>query len=503
MREPTQDRAVDGADDEQLLEGLGYAQELPRVLRLWTNWAIGFAFISPIVGLYTVVALGAQTAGPAWVWTLPIVIAGQLLVALVYFQLASRWPIAGGIYQWSRRLIGPRYGWWAGWIYVWALVLTLSTVAYAGGGFLGQLLGVEAPGTGESILLALAMMAVFTLVNVVGLQLLRFTVNVGIACEALASVGIGVALILFFREQPVSVLTDTGGVAEGGSYLPAFVAAVAVAGWVLLGFDACGSVAEETRDAARQVPRAIVMSILCVGLVDLIAAAALVLATPDLGATISGEVADPVSAAVVAGLGGWAQTPFLIVVVTSFVACGIAVQGATVRVVFSYSRDGMFPLSRLWRRVARRNQSPVLATLLVAALASLAFVYANVLSVLVAFATGAYYVGFLCPVAAALYLRLRGRWTPKPGRFPFGRRTSLAVNLLAAAWLVFELVNIGSPRYTDLPWWQNWAFVLGLAAFGAVGLGYFLWRRPDRRFDAEPPAAPAPAAAQPVATEPV
>jgi amino acid transporter len=469
--------------DEQQLEEFGYQQELPRVLRLWTNWAIGFAFISPIVGLYTVVALGAATAGPAWVWSVPIVIVGQLLVALVYAQLAARWPIAGGIYQWSRRLVGPRYGWWAGWIYIWALILTLSTVAYGGGGFLGQLIGVDNPSTGDSILLALAMMLITTTVNVIGLQLLRYTVNIGIACEAIASVGIGIALILFFRQQPVSALTDTGGVADGGSYFPAFIAAVAIAGWVLLGFDACGSVAEETRDAARQVPKAIVMSIICVGIGDLIAAFALVLGNPDLGAMVSGDQADPVSAAVVAGLGSWAETPFLVVVVTSFIACGIAVQGATVRVVFSYSRDGMFPLARLWRRVAQRNRSPVYATLLVAVLSSIAFAYANVLSVLVAFATGAYYVGFLAPVVAALWLRRQGRWRDVSGPFVLRGRGGTIVNVVAAAWLVFETINIAWPRYTDLPWWQNWAFLLGMGAFGLLGLVYFLMQRPDRRFE--------------------
>lgn len=50
------------SSDEQQLADLGYAQELPRVVRLWTNWAVGFAFISPIVGLCTIVALGATTA---------------------------------------------------------------------------------------------------------------------------------------------------------------------------------------------------------------------------------------------------------------------------------------------------------------------------------------------------------------------------------------------------------------------------------------------------------
>ena len=41
------------AADERQLDEFGSKQALPRVLRLWTNWAIGFAFISPIVGLYT------------------------------------------------------------------------------------------------------------------------------------------------------------------------------------------------------------------------------------------------------------------------------------------------------------------------------------------------------------------------------------------------------------------------------------------------------------------
>jgi amino acid transporter len=362
------------------------------------------------------------------------------------------------------------------------------------------LLGVDAPTTGQSVLLALLMMLITTTVNVIGLQLLRYTVNIGIACEAIASVGIGIALILFFRQQPVSVLTDTGGVADGGSYLPAFVAAVAIAGWVLLGFDACGSVAEETRDAARQVPKAIVMSIVCVGIVDLIATFALVLGNPDLPAMVSGEQADPVSAAVVAGLGGWAETPFLIVVVTSFIACGIAVQGATVRVVFSSSRDGMFPLARVWRQVAGWNRSPVYATLLVTVLASLAFAYANVLSVLVAFATGAYYVGFLAPVAAALYLRFTGRWKDVSGPFVLRGRAGLVVNVVAAAWLVFETVNIAWPRYTDLPWWQNYAFLIGIAAFGLLGLIYFVTQRPDRQFAVG--GAAVPSAAPPVQTDP-
>lgn len=468
--------------DEKVLSGLGYQQELPRILRLWTNWAVGFAYISPIVGLYTVVALNAATAGPAWVWTVAIVTVGQLIVAITYMQLAARWPAAGGIYQWSRRLLGPSYGWWAGWIYLWALVVTLSLVAYAGGGFLAELCGVENPGTGTRILFSLVVMAAFTTVNLIGLQLLRFTVNIGIACELVGSVGLGLALILHFRKQPLSVLTDTQLVPPETTFLPAFVGALAVAGWVLLGFDACGSLAEETKDAARRVPKAMVLSIISVGVVDIVAAAGLMLATPDLGSLIRGQIGDPVSNAVVSAFGAWARVPFLIVVVISFIACGIAVQGATVRVVYSYSRDRMLPLWRIWRHVSPRNQSPVYAVLLVAVLASVAFVYANALSVLSGLATGGYYLGFLFPILGLLYARFSRKWTA--GAYTFGR-FGILLPIVAGVWLVAEFINIAWPRLSNLPWYHNWAVEVGIGAISIVGAIYFFIVRPDRNLTSD------------------
>lgn len=476
-----------GSSDEQQLEKYGYKQELSRELNIWTNWAVGFAFISPVVGLYTVVELGAQTSGAAWVWALPIVMLGQLLVAGVYTSLAARWPLCGGIYQWSRRLIGGKYGWWAGWFYIWALVLTLSTVAYGGGFFLGELIGYEPETTWDRIMLALIVMAIFTAVNVVGLHLLRWVVNIGIAAEAVASVGIAVALIGFFREQPLSALVtvDMSLFPAGTEFFPAFLATVAIAGWVILGFDSCGSIAEETRSPRRDVPRAIVWSVLTVGLVEVLAGMALMLATPDIGAVIRGEVSDPVSHAVSSALGEWAAIPFLLVVVIGFIACGIAVQATGVRAVYALARDGALPFSGVWSKVSPRSGSPVAATLLVAALSSLAFLYANVLNVLVAFATGAYYVCFLAPVAALLYVRLRGHWTRTEGIYKWGA-FGTAINVAAAAWLVFEIINIAWPRYTELPWYQNWAFVVGTAIFGVVGLVYFLTHRPDRRLSADP-----------------
>jgi amino acid transporter len=78
---------------------------------LWSVFALAFAFISPIVALYAIFGLAFAAGGPAFWWGFAVVLAGQFLVALVFAELASRWPIEGSTYQWPRRLWGNGYGW--------------------------------------------------------------------------------------------------------------------------------------------------------------------------------------------------------------------------------------------------------------------------------------------------------------------------------------------------------------------------------------------------------
>src|SRR5690349_22067531 len=102
--------------DAERLNELGYEQELKRGMGIFDSVAMGFATISPVVGLYAVVLVGMVVAGGAWVWVLPVALAGQCLLLAVYSELAAKWPLSNGAYQWTRRLIGPRYGWMTGWV---------------------------------------------------------------------------------------------------------------------------------------------------------------------------------------------------------------------------------------------------------------------------------------------------------------------------------------------------------------------------------------------------
>jgi len=473
--------------DAARLAELGYPQELSRRLRFVDNAAIGFASISPVVGLYAVILVGTVVAGPAWIWVLPIALAGQCLLLAVYSELASEFPIAGGAYQWSRRLLGARYGWFSGWVAICAYAVANTTVAYLGAPWLLALAGVT-PSPNRIVVAGMVLVVTCAAAGAFGVRLLGWMIRLGIAAEVVASVGVGLALLLAFRTQDLSILAETLGAEalSGGSVGASLLAALAVGGWVFIGFDACVSVSEETRDAARHVPRAIWIALLSVGVLVILNAVATTLAHPDLAAVVSGNDTDPVQTAVVASFGGWSDKPFDAVVLAAFVACGIAAQSLTARAMYSIARDDVLPGSGFLRRVDRR-QSPVgaiVATSVVACLGLLLGLNSAAVGSLIAFGTAAIYLTFLLVALAALVARVRGTWVPA-GRVRLGRRTGLVINVAAVAWLAFETVNIAWPRRSlappDAPIYQIWAAPILLATIAVVGVTYMVVARPHRK----------------------
>ncbi len=472
--------------DVARLKELGYGQELARGLSVFDNAALGVAAISPVVGLYAVVLVGTVVAGPAWVWVLPIALAGQCLLLAVYAELSSEFPIAGGAYQWSRRLMGGTYGWLSGWVAICAYCAANTTIAYLGAPWALTVLGVT-PTPNVIVVTGMGFVIVCATVGSLGVDVLGRVIKAGIAAEIVASVGIGLALLLVFRTQDLSILTHTLGAEQlsGGSTAAGMLAALAVAGWVFIGFDACVSASEETRGAARHVPRAIWLALLSVAALVILNAFAVTLAHPDPAGVVAGRDADPVTTSVIASFGSWSAKPFAVVVLVAFLACGTAAQALTARTIYSTARDDVLPASRFLRRVDRR-QAPVGAIVTTAAAACLGLLlglHSAAVGSLIAFGTAGIYVAFLLVAIAALVARLRGTWVPA-GRVRLGR-AGVVVNALAVAWLSFETVNIAWPRTSlappGAPAYQVWAAPIVLAVIGIAGGSYLLVARPQKK----------------------
>ena len=169
--------AVDvGTSEDARLESLGYKPQLNRVLGFFSNFAVGFTYLSPMVGIYSLFVLGLGIAGPAYIWLTFIPLIGMLFVALVFGELASHYPVAGALFQYSKYTVGPRFGWFVGWFYGFALLITVAAVDTGVVGYVTRAdsttgsgrWNLNPAGHGTILVITLILLAIQSTVNITG-----------------------------------------------------------------------------------------------------------------------------------------------------------------------------------------------------------------------------------------------------------------------------------------------------------------------------------------------
>src|SRR5260221_12941582 len=105
------------ATDSHDLAKFGYRQELKRSMGSFSSFAAGFSYISILTGLFQMFHLGYGVAGPGFFWTWPFVLTCQLLVALFFAELPSKFLLSGGVYPCAKSTVNPFLGSLTGWIY--------------------------------------------------------------------------------------------------------------------------------------------------------------------------------------------------------------------------------------------------------------------------------------------------------------------------------------------------------------------------------------------------
>jgi amino acid transporter len=477
-------QAAPSADDEQLA-ALGYTGEFERGMGLWSNMALGFTYLSPLVGVYSLWAFSLSIGGPPAIWWIVIVGAGQLLVALVFGEVVSQYPLAGGIYPWTRRLWNRRYAWTASWIYIWAVIVTITAVAEFGGGFVAALFGVTAT-PGVILVTALGLLLVALIANVSGTRTLARVAKIGLAAELVGVIVLGLYLLLFQREQPFSIFFDTMGAGGAQSYFVTFLAAALSGLFLFYGFEACGDVAEEVSDPTRRIPKAMILTIVVGGVSGFLSYAGYVLAAPDLEAIVAGEDADPIPGILESSLGTFGSKVFLVVTVTAFISCVLSLQAAGSRLLYSFGRDRMLPGSPWLAHLPARHAVPINALVVVTVVPMLICLYVfwrpDTLARVTAFAVCGIYISFQAVVLAALRQRLKG-WRPA-GLWNLGR-WGLAVNVAALAYGLFAIYLLIRPGDTGV-FLDDWIVAIGIAIVAGSGLLYLLVARPDRHSDGVP-----------------
>ncbi len=478
---------VEHDEDAAHLASLGYSYDttFKREMSFWGNVSLGFTYLSPIAGVYSMFAISLGQAGPPMAWALVIALVGQFFVALVFGEVVSNYPVAGGVYPWSRRLWGRKWAWMNGWIYVVALIGTIAAVAYGAAPFIASVVGATLDNSGI-VLLALGTLVVATLLNFLGTKVLSMAATVGLIAELIGSVVIGGYLLLFGRQHDLSVLFDNQGIGTDapGGYLGAFAAAALIGMFAYYGFEANGDVAEEIKDPSRRVPKAMRMTLYIGGFAANLLVFSLVLAVPDFAAVASGEVTDPIGELLHQAFGPIFPVVMFVIVV-AFISCITSLQAAASRLVYSMGRDRFLPGSTFLAKFNERRHVPhnalLTAAFFPAALILLSLLLPDALTALVGFGTVGIYVGFQMVVLAALRARFLG-WRPA-GKFRLGA-WAYPVNLIALIWGVAAVLNILWPRPTGAGWAYDWLMVLTTVGVVALGWIYMLVSKAYRRGDA-------------------
>ncbi|MFG2870532.1 amino acid permease [Streptomyces sp. NPDC048338] len=351
---------------EALVEegGKGEGGSLRRSLSMWqlTMISIGATLGT---GIFVVLGDAVPQAGPAV--TLAFVIAGltALFSALSYAELAGTIPVAGSSYSYAYATMGELVAWVCGWCLVLEYGVSVAAVAVGWGEYVNELLdgtiGVtipdalsSAPGEGGIVNLPALVVVLLAMVFLLGGAKESARANTIMVVVKIA------ALVLFCTIGFMGF--KSGNYAD---FMPLGMAGVSAAGASLffsyIGFDAASTAGEEAKNPQRDLPRAIMLSLIIVTALYVLVAAVAVGAWnwKDF------EGSEASLAAIMNDVSGQAFWGTLLAAgaVISIASVVLTVLYGQTRVLFAMSRDGLVP--KVFGKVSPKTGTPRVNTVIV------------------------------------------------------------------------------------------------------------------------------------------
>ena len=370
------------APQDDGLADFGYSQSLDRSIGKFASFAAGISYISILTGTFQLFYFGFAFGGPAYWWSWPLVFFGQVMVALCFAELAARYPVAGSVYNWSKRLAGPAD----------VVARRLDDVHGLGRHDLRGRSRLPDHASADleriparrrrhrrprfavsAVIWGVVLVAFTTTVNAIGVRLMSRINSAGVFIELIAAV-ILVVLLGINIVNPPTVLFDTQGLGEGTNlgYFGAFLIATLASAYVMYGFDTASSLGEETVDPRRTAPsailRAVIASFIIGGLILLFA----ILAAPDLADPAIGE--NGLQYIILTVLGGPVGTVLLFAVIIAITVCALAVHTAAIRLMFAMARDNALPGAARLAHLDPKRRTPLVPAVLIGVAAVLILV---------------------------------------------------------------------------------------------------------------------------------
>jgi amino acid transporter len=502
-------------DDARDLERLGYTQQLFREMGGFSNFAVSFSIISILTGAVLLYGYGLKFAGPlvnsvGW----PLVSVMTLTVAMSMAEIASAYPTAGGLYFWAFRLGGRTWAWTTAWLNMIGQVTITAGINVAAAiyiiGAVTRLAGLQPDahvplfGSATNWYFQLCVMVVIlipqVLINVWGIRLTARLSDISVWWHIGGVLLIAALLPLLGRHhnslgflfsfapvpdalpaQPPLVIGDwtlpsplfrlippLKGMYAAAPPLLLFVLALLQAQWTYTGYDASAHLAEETVMARRNSAWGIVLSVAVSAVAGYVMLLVVTWCIPNGDVAATARDPYPVLHIIDGNLPAALANLLAIVIGVAMWLCGVASVTSMARMWYAFARDDGIPGSRWLRRVSGSHRTPMIATVVTAALSVAICLYAAAWFVVTSISTICLYLAYGIPIYLNLRNRRRGKgeWmTPETARWSLGR-WSPVINAIAIAWIVVITVVFLLPP-NELVLWTMLGVALLLTVYWA------------------------------------
>ncbi|HDX8381503.1 TPA: APC family permease [Aeromonas salmonicida] len=334
---------------------------LKKTLSMWQVVVMGLAYLTPMAVFDTFAIVGDITEGRVATAYL-LALGGILLTAFSYGHLVRKFPSAGSAYTYAQKVFNPYVGFMVGWSslldYMFMPMINILLAKIY--------LTAMFPGVDPWIFI-FGLVTVMTFLNLRGINLVA-NFNGLIVVIQLAIITLFIGLMgwgIYQGEGAATLMSSRPFHFESASVVPLFTGATILC-FSFLGFDGLSSLSEETPNAGKVIPRAIVLTALIGGVIFVVVSYCLQLYFPDLARFKEPDAVLPEIALYVGG--AFFQSVVLVCTTVAVLASGMAAHAGVSRILYVMGRDRMIP-ERVFGYIHPKYRTPAINVLMVGCLA--------------------------------------------------------------------------------------------------------------------------------------
>jgi glutamate:GABA antiporter len=445
----------------------------PHLIRALGRRDLVLLFVVAVFNLNVVPSIAANGGVTIWLWIISLLLFFWPQ-GIAVIELAHRYPGEGGVYLWAKEVFGDFHGFLSGWCYWTNNMLYVPSVMLYFVGVSVYVLGPSHLGLADNKIFAacvsLALLALLTLLNILGLGVGKWINNLGaIGTFIAAAVLVGLGLVIWSRFGTGITAADFKIPANPGFVLHSF----GVICFGLVGLELASVMGDEIRDPSHTLPGAVAWGGLLSGTLYIAATLTLLIAVGKDVNVLQGVVQAVTGMAARIGV-NWIAIPFAVMLSLAIAGIGSAWIGGCSRIPFVAGLDSYMPswLGRVHSRYATPYAALIVQGIVSAVLVILNFAGAagvqETFQKLLSLAVVLQLVPFVYMFGALVKFAV----TESVPRGHYSRTTLFLAGSsgFLTTILGIALVFFPSQQTTSLLSWELWMFggtlfFVGLAAF--------------------------------------